>query len=1276
MYKLRSVLRNAAAALTLLGLAACAGKGCSCVTPIKGGFPVDKRRDNAIQIRATQSMLKFVSDNGPKLIPGLIGGNTFNVPPSCGGSTEICCKTPNMVCTLNFDFKALSLTPTAPNLLKLSTDVVVKTVKPLPINAPILGACDVTIDTTKGSPQTMNATSDLAFTVDKTTNTTRISAANTAISIQDAAIDLTGGIGCAIANTGIVKPIVVSILQGQVATQLENTISQQACSKCTTKDDCNSFATTCTGGTCMQADGKTCVPSLGLEGRMDVGSMLATFSPGLDAHMDIFAVAGGYAAADTGLSLGLLGGGLGDPHSSCVPSLPPPPTPAIAQSKTFYTDVLPDKATPYHLGIGVHKTHLDTLGWSAFDAGALCLHIGTPSVALLSSKTIGVLIPSLSDVVHVGDAPMYLSLKPSQPPTFTLGKGTYKTDAMGRVTVDDALLHIKIPSFAIDFFAFADDRYVRIMTLNADVELPLSLDVDADGKLNPVFGDLTKAFTNVTVTNSDLLAEAPDQLAQAFPMLLGVAVGQLTGALKGIALPAIMGLNVKPIAVTSTDPDKDGQLSFLSIFANLSVATTRSAHATTEAWLESMQLPPTAEFAVDARGSTVPAAVLQLGGHGTGALEYSWSVDGGPWSAYSAATRVTVTDPQLWMQGHHAVDVRARVVDQPGSADPSPVRLDVIVDTIAPTGGFDVAGRELRVTAKDLVSPPEAMQLRFAAGAAGFGPWIASDHVIVPTELDSATVRVQVRDEAGNIGELGFHGRTTGPSASGCNCDLAGRGDMNPTLPMFAVVGLALALARRRRVWLRRIAIAGGAACMAATVLAASGCGSHLAKGDFEAPVDEIGRFHDVAVDNGTLHVSAYDDSYGDLVYAEISDATKNPSWQVVDGVDREASPDREDGYRFGISDPGPDVGQYTSIALSQGKPIIAYYDVTNHALKVARGGHPFDVQTIDSGSSTVKVGLYNAISVDGDGHPTVAYVATGMPAGDHFTSELRVATATSASPSASDWSISVVDSTQISCAGRCSSSTACIVPAMVGGMPNGDTSLSTCVPVDSAPCATACTVDTQACIKGTCTNILAASKAPDLVEGIGLYVQARRTAAGQLVLVYYDREQGDLKMATGGPGAWTLSFIDGQSAATDVGQFATVALGSDDSIHVAYVDAIHDALVYKHVAGGTVPMTAEVIDDGARADGPHSVGAGANLVLDAAGNPRVVYQDQHTADLELATRPAAWSHSDLHTGIGGFGFYPHQVVSGGKLYLTEFVYDRQNGGAPLGTLQISVTSP
>jgi hypothetical protein len=636
------------------------------------------------------------------------------------------------------------------------------------------------------------------------------------------------------------------------------------------------------------------------------------------------------------------------------------------------------------------------------------------------------------------------------------------------------------------------------------------------------------------------------------------------------------------------------------------------------------------------------------------------------------------------MQGHHSVDVRARVVGEPNTTDESPVRLDLVIDTVAPAGSFDVAGGEIRVDATDAVTPPSAMLFRVSVDGAPFSAWLLGERTTLPVHLDAATVRVQARDEAGNVGELGFHGRSTAPSTSGCGCVVGGgRTDENrlPTLPLFVGIGILLALASRRRyVWLRRIAIVGGAACLAATVLGAGGCSSSSGKGDYANPADEIGRYHDVviAAKDNTLHVSAYDDTFGDLVYAKITDPTKPVAWLVEDGIDPSSSVDMKGGFRHGISEPGPDVGLFTSIALtSGGTPLIAYFDDTNGALKFARGPHPFTILTVDSGTTTAPVGLYAAMSLDKNGAPTIAYVATGIANGAGFKSELRVAVAANDHPGAGDWTISAVDSAPISCAGRCSSSSACIMPAMIGGMPNGDPSTSTCIAVDAAPCPTTCAT-TEACIMAKCTAFVPAQKAQDLVEGIGLFVQAKRDSQGNLVLVYYDREQGDLKMAVGAGGSFATSFLDGQKTTTDVGQFCTAALGADDSVHVAYVDAIHDQLLYQHVVGGTPAASPDLVDDGVRMGdvGRHSVGGGANLILDGSGSPRVVYQDQQASDLELATNGGAWAHTDLHTGGAGFGFYPHQVIAGGKLYLTEFVYDRANGpGAPFGQLQISVSA-
>src|SRR5207248_4844386 len=135
----------------------------------------------------------------------------------------------------------------------------------------------------------------------------------------------------------------------------------------------------------------------------------------------------------------------------------------------------------------------------------------------------------------------------------------------------------------------------------------------------------------------------------------------------------------------------------------------------------------------------------------------------------------------------------------------------------------------------------------------------------LPADVDRELVVVQARDEAGNFGSLEFHGRTTNPPTSGCGCDLGRAARSSPPAGPLAIValGVALVLARRARRWLALVACA---------ALFTSACNSGLGKGDFESPADEIGRFSDVAVRAGVFHVSAYDDTMGDLVYAPLTD--------------------------------------------------------------------------------------------------------------------------------------------------------------------------------------------------------------------------------------------------------------------------------------------------------------------------------------------------------------------------------------------------------------------
>ena len=321
-----------------------------------------------------------------------------------------------------------------------------------------------------------------------------------------------------------------------------------------------------------------------------------------------------------------------------------------------------------------------------------------------------------------------------------------------------------------------------------------------------------------------------------------------------------------------------------------------------------LALPTTNEFSVTGRAAFAPAATLALDGRTLDGLplEWSWAVDGGSWSPFSEARQIVIRDPVLWLQGRHVAHVRARVVGLPASLDGTPADVPLLIDTVPPAGSFDDDGI---VVAHDNVSPDAALLYRWRSDEGAWSAWSGDPHVPRLPGL-----QVQARDEAGNMGGLEFHGRTTNPPPpGGCSCDAGGRGssESGALVVFFVVVGLIAAAAP--------LAVAGAARRLQSA--------SALVKGDFESPLHEIGRYHDVAIHNGIFHVSAYDDSTGDLAYARIVDPMKSIGWQFVDGIDPTMPADNPGDYRRGVSDPGPDVGMYSSIAVTKsGEPRIAYW--------------------------------------------------------------------------------------------------------------------------------------------------------------------------------------------------------------------------------------------------------------------------------------------------------------------------------------------------------------
>jgi uncharacterized protein (TIGR03382 family) len=680
--------------------------GCSSLEPIPGGFPSAARTPNAGQIRISQSGLTSISADPAALLGGLLGmgGLQFNVPPSCGGNPEVCCPggVPQTTCgPIQIDLAArpgdlprMELHPASgASRLDVTVRARVKTLADIPVKIPLVGNCGIAIDTAPGPNPDIKLDIPVRFVQDPLTGTTRIEPGDvviTQLTSQD--VRLTGSIGCQLASLGL--GAFIGTLTSTFADAIKSAISDQACKACPSGDvaECGPFATSCMSNVCTKAD-NTCLQEIGIDGRARGASLFGSLSPGTAGGMDVYEVAGGYGTTDnSGIALGLLGGmrPAGTPRDRCGPAATGPARVTIPQSTFFQGNTRPDTGTPFGLAFGLHQSQIDEMAYSLYDGGMLCLTITNRTVDLLNTTTIGLLAPSITNLVSKPGA-IAIGLRPQAPPRMVLGANTFVTTG-GTTTVDEPLLDINFTGLELDFYASVEDQYVRLFTVVTDLHLPLGMQVGATGDLVPVFGDLAGAFTNLSVKNNDAVTEDPAVLAQRFPTLLELALPGLANGLGSFALPNLGGLAIHVTSITAVD-----NKTFLAIFADLAPATMPRAAVETTAEITDFTLPSAAAAADPDRWAVEPAPRIELalGGDATD-LEWSWRTDDGLWSAWSPVPTQTVSNRGLWLPGTHRIEVRARIAGVPETTDLTPVEFVVPVapELAAKPAGFHGAPGE------------------------------------------------------------------------------------------------------------------------------------------------------------------------------------------------------------------------------------------------------------------------------------------------------------------------------------------------------------------------------------------------------------------------------------------------------------------------------------------------------------------------------------------------------------------------------------------------------
>jgi uncharacterized protein (TIGR03382 family) len=583
-------------------------------------------------------------------------------------------------------------------------------------------------------------------------------------------------IACGLADIGFIKKFVVDQF---IKPQIKKLVNEQAdkatcrvCSKganCTAplEGSCCPSGSTCQDKVCEDAATKRCLPRMiGMQGGLQTSGLTGSLGApsGDSGTIPMLVAAGATVASDSGLTLGFIAGARAAVASPCVGDLPPPPSRTVTVPR--FEALGP---AGHHVGFAVSQHYLETFAYQLHRSGGMCLSIGSATSDALSTGTMKILLPSLGVVAGEKDATMRVVLRPTQAPVLTVGEGTF--DPVTKKPVKP-LLSLSLEDVVVDFYAYVEDRHVRLFTLRVDFKLPFSLIVEggcsgqgtaAAQSVTLALGDLKQLVTNVRASNSEILDEDPQVLSQLIPLIVGLAEPSLAKAIKPIPLPDVNGLLIKINSLKGVVPaSKPDAFEHLAGFAQLRLkgGVCASFAPRTIATLLESRIPPSEEGAGVGRAVVWPVAVLGVTAESAGrAVEHAYRVNGGFWSTWLPGPTLTVTHPAFLVQGAHTIEVRSQVVDDPDTIEPVPAQVTFLVDTLGPEIAFQVdrARNLLEVSARDAVTPEDRLLFAYRLGderESAYGRVRPVD--LSAIERAGGSVEVFSRDEAGNVGSRTF----------------------------------------------------------------------------------------------------------------------------------------------------------------------------------------------------------------------------------------------------------------------------------------------------------------------------------------------------------------------------------------------------------------------------------------------------------------------------------------------------------------------------------------
>ncbi len=719
------------------------------------------------------------------------------VPSSTGGGAIVC---PSGDCVIDGRFESLAIAPNASGVrVTLGAQLVTS------VDAQVAGVdCVATL---AAAPADVVLNAQLA---PRSSGATQLAldVTSAAVTLAPGALALTAPSGdaqeaatCAAATAAVTTALTSGASDAALAFG-RATVGRLLGQVCDVDADCPSGAT-CHGAHFCAEGTRALLDPLTFDQRIALPSIFASAGYGTSAATEVDTWLGIGGAVDTdaaGVTLGVRAGAEPvTPDARCAAPTPSPrsrpgfvaPAP-LAATDLADLDFDGTPETEFDIALGLSRAHLEQLVWSTYQTGLICGRVTERDISDLNTGTLELIIPSLRFLTrgHLfpwSEKPARLSIWLASEPELALGSGRL-ADVGSPMRPEDNLVVLTLRDLTIELNVLVEERFVRVATITLDVSLGLGASVTPDQELVPVIGSgFADLISNVRVTNSELLTDPPASIASAIPTLVQLGLFEVLGPQDPIALPAVPGLDTEVLGLRSEAVG--GTYENVVVYAALTPPATGALReqAETTASIVEVEIPPTADFA---GGKALPRVTLAL----DEAYEHQVRVDGGWWSTFTRGGTRTIAEPAFLLQGTHTIEVRSRVPGEAASLDPSPVKLNVRIDSEPPVLRASIVEGGLSIVARDRISrervrifvEDEAGAREVVPDADGFVAWTVRDGALV----------VRAEDEAGLVSVVELQSAEVDEVAAEAPASCATTGG-----PSWLVLAGLVVLARR---WRRR----------------------------------------------------------------------------------------------------------------------------------------------------------------------------------------------------------------------------------------------------------------------------------------------------------------------------------------------------------------------------------------------------------------------------------------------------------------------------------------